>query len=215
MAWLDSRPGKLRERKRRYEAVKRFYSFLAWCGYCAYDPKLHHALGKGEPAPPSPPLPRPIQVSLSDEEVHTLLTPPKTDDPYLLRTYTFLLLLLVSRLSLDKLFWLNLDQLDLVGGFLRFGVHSCAGGCKIPREYGGVLKCYLEEARPHLMLEQGVTRSRYLFLFPAKGVPRNQRGFWRAMADYSRFCGVPIVTRPVFACTFAHGVERFLRASDP
>jgi len=170
---------------RKVAAAKSFFGFLVAEGNIKVSPTQNVAspkIGKS--------LPRPISIS----QVRLLLEQPaKLSTPEAKRDEVMLILLYASGMRVSELVNLNLDDLDLGGGYVR-----CFGkGYKerlIPIHDQAILKLgkYLEETRPQLIHNQNEPA---LFLNP-RGERLTRQGFWQKMKEYARSANLGIEVTP-------------------
>jgi len=180
-------------------SVRGFYRFLVLDGHLTGSPADDLRAPRSWPS-----LPR----FLSIEEVEHLLTQPDVATPAGLRDRALLELLYATGMRVSELVALELDTVNLDGGFL-----TCLGkGAKervvpIGRVATDWVRRYLESARPSLLKDRP---SSYLFVNARGGRSLSRVGFWKIIKKYGRQSGLtqelsPHVLRHSFA---THLLER-------
>lgn len=164
---------------RKVAAAKSFFEFLMAEGDIKNNPTDNLASPKVGKS-----LPKPITIS----EVHRLLEQPtKLSTPEAKRDETMLQLLYASGMRVSELMSLNLDDMDVKGGFVRcFGKGHKERMIPIHETACTKLKEYIGEARPHLAHREGENA---LFL-NRRGERLTRQGFWQILKAYAKDAGL-------------------------
>ncbi len=170
---------------RKVAASKSFFAFMVAEGDIKDNPTDNLAsprVGKS--------LPKPITIS----EVHRLLEQPaKLATPEAKRDETMLQLLYASGMRVSELVSLNLDDMDIKGGFVRcFGKGHKERMIPIHETACSTLKEYIEQARPRHNPKEGETA---LFL-NRRGERLTRQGFWQILKGYAKSAGLTTGVTP-------------------
>ncbi len=170
---------------RKVAAAKSFFEFMVAEGDIKDNPTDNLAsprVGKS--------LPKPITIS----EVHRLLEQPaKLSTPEAKRDETMLQLLYASGMRVSELVSLNLDDMDMKGGFVRcFGKGHKERMIPIHEQACSTLKEYIEQARPRLNHREGETA---LFL-NRRGERLTRQGFWQILKGHAKNAGLTTEVTP-------------------
>ena len=119
---------------------------------------------------------------LTVKDITLLLSAPDTDKPAGLRDAAMLELLYAAGLRVSELIHLNVQNINLTGGYVRvFGKGSRERVVPIGLYAQKRVAHYLEKARPVLLKN---TTSRFLFVARA-GKPMTRQGFWKLLKRYA------------------------------
>ncbi len=170
---------------RKVAAAKSFFEFMVAEGDIKDNPTDNLAsprVGKS--------LPKPITIS----EVHRLLEQPaKLSTPEAKRDETMLQLLYASGMRVSELVSLNLDDMDMKGGFVRcFGKGHKERMIPIHEQACSTLKEYIEQARPRHTHKEGETA---LFL-NRRGERLTRQGFWQILKGHAKNAGLTTEVTP-------------------
>ncbi len=162
---------------RALASLKSFYTYLVYAGEIAMNPARGVAPSKVE---------RKLPQILTSKEVELFLDQPERTDAKGYRDHAMLELLYATGIRVTELIDLNVDNLNLSGGFLR-----CEGKGKeriIPLYATAVraLTDYLKDVRPHLVGDPGETA---LFL-NMNGKRMSRQGFWKIIKYYQEKAGI-------------------------
>ncbi|MFH0769228.1 MAG: site-specific tyrosine recombinase XerD [Chloroflexota bacterium] len=159
---------------RKVAAAKSFFNFMVAEGNLKDNPTGNvHSPSLGRP------LPKPISVS---QVRHLLEQPTKLAMPEAKRDRAMLELLYASGMRVSELVSLNLDDIDIDGGFVRcFGKGSKERLIPIYRRAALAVEEYVKEARPRL----AATSEKALFL-NRRGERLTRQGFWQILKGYAK-----------------------------
>ncbi len=159
---------------RKVAAVKSFFNFMVSEGVMKTNP----VEGVGSPRIGKS-LPRPISVS----QVRRLLEQPtKRDTPEAKRDKAMLELLYASGMRVSELTSLNLDDIDIEGGYVRcFGKGHKERLIPVHRQATSAVAEYMKEVRPRLVRRQEETA---LFV-NARGDRLTRQGLWQILKGYA------------------------------
>ena len=158
-------------------SLKSFYGYLVRGGYASADPARGVAPARAA---------RKLPQILTSREVELLLEQPDGMDPKCCRDHAMLELLYATGIRVSELIELDVDHVDLAGGFLR-----CRGKGKeriIPL-YPTAVKAlgeYLKKVRPQLA--EG-PQERALFV-NMTGRRMSRQGFWKIIKHYQETAGI-------------------------
>lgn len=159
-------------------AIRSFYRFLFHENYIDDDPTLNIESPKLEKR-----LPRVLTVS----EVETLLSQPKSNDPWELRDRAMLELLYSTGIRVSELISLTCEDIKLEMGFLRcIGKGSKERIVPVGKIATFYVKKYIQEAR-NKFLKKNNTDILFLNRY-GEGLTR--QGFWKIIKKYSKKAGI-------------------------
>lgn len=170
---------------RKVAAARSFFGFLVAEGTISTDPTENMgspSVGKA--------LPKPITIS----QVRRLLGQPAgLDTPEAKRDTAMLELLYASGMRISEMVALDLDDVDLAGGFVRcFGKGHKERMVPIHEQAASTLGHYIEEVRPRLAHGKKVSA---LFLNP-RGERLTRQGFWQKLKEYARAAELDVPISP-------------------
>lgn len=162
-----------RSRARHLVSIRGLYRFLVQEKILVSDPARLVDLPKSG-------LKLPDVLTVKD--ITLLLSAPDTDKPAGLRDAAMLELLYAAGLRVSELIHLNVQNINLTGGYVRvFGKGSRERVVPIGLYAQKRVAHYLEKARPVLLKN---TTSRFLFVARA-GKPMTRQGFWKLLKRYA------------------------------
>lgn len=167
---------------RALASLKCLYRWLQQKGRCVENPAKNVKAEKVE---------RKLPQILSSQEVELLLEQPRCVDAKGFRDHAMLEVLYATGIRVSELISLNLDDVNLTGGYL-----VCAGKRKsriIPL-YPGAIKAladYLKHIRPDLV----APGERALFV-NMNGVRMSRQGFWKLIKYYQEKAGIQTEITP-------------------
>lgn len=175
--YLVSRGKSVATVTRASASLKSFYAFLTGEGWSKSNPAKNVTPAKVE---------RKLPQILTSKEVELFLEQPECTDPKGFRDHAMLELLYATGIRVSELIDLDVDNLNLRGGFLR-----CAGKGKeriIPLYPTAVraLNDYVESVRPQLLDAPG---EEALFV-NMNGKRMSRQGFWKIMKHYQDKAGI-------------------------
>lgn len=162
---------------RAVASLKSFYGYLLRGGYISSNPARSIASAKVE---------RKLPQILSSKEVELFLDQPECTDAKGYRDHAMLELLYATGIRVSELIDLNLDNLNLSGGFLRC---ESKGRERIIPLYPAAVKAlndYIRDVRPQLVEEPA---ERALFV-NMNGKRMSRQGFWKIMKHYQEKAGI-------------------------
>lgn len=162
---------------RAVASLKSFYSFLMAAGYITTNPARGITPAKVE---------RRLPQILTSKEVELFLEQPECVDAKGYRDHAMLELLYATGIRVSELINLNLEHLNLSGGFIR-----CVGKQKeriIPLYPAAVraLTEYVEEVRPS-MVEDPQESALFVNM---SGERMSRQGFWKIIKHYQEKAGI-------------------------
>ncbi len=179
---------------RAMASIKSFYTCLQKKGYAGGNPARNVSTEKVE---------RKLPQILSGKEVELFLAQPSGADLKGVRDRAMLELLYATGIRVSELIGLQLDDLNLDGGFLR----CCAKGKEriIPLYPAAVraLRDYVKKIRPQLIEDAG---QRVLFV-NMTGEPMSRQGFWKLVKYYQEKAGI---TKEITPHTLRHSFAAHL-----
>jgi integrase/recombinase XerD len=170
---------------RKVAAVRSFFDFLVAEGIIKTDPADNMSspsVGKA--------LPKPISIG----QVRRLLEQPaKSSTPEAKRDRVMLELLYASGMRISELVALNVDDIDVEGGYVRcFGKGNKERIIPIYEQAARLVKDYIEETRPRLLRNK---EEQALFLNP-RGDRLTRQGFWQKLKEYAKSADLGITISP-------------------
>jgi len=170
---------------RKVAAAKSFFKFMVAEGAIKDNPTQNVAspnVGRL--------LPKPISIS----QVRQLLEQPaKKSTPEAKRDRAMLELLYASGMRVSELISLNVDDIDIDGGFVRcFGKGNKERMIPIYRQAAVVVDEYIKEARPQIVRRSD---EKALFL-NRRGERLTRQGFWQILKGYAKAAGLDKAITP-------------------
>ena len=164
---------------RKIAAAKSFFKFLMFEGKITENPTQNVA---------SPVVGRLLPKPISLKQVRLLLDEPaKQSTPEAKRDRAMLELLYASGMRVSELISLNLDDLDIEGGFVRcFGKGNKERMVPIYRQAAVIVDEYIKEARPQIVRRDD---EKALFL-NRRGERLTRQGFWQILKGYAKAAGL-------------------------
>ena len=162
---------------RAMASVKSFYTCLQKTGYAGNNPARAVATAKVE---------RKLPQVLTGREVELFLEQPSCTDPKGYRDRAMLELLYATGIRVSELIGLQVNDVNLGGGFLR-----CSSKNKeriIPLYPAAVraLSDYVKKVRPHLVADPEQT----VLFVNMNGEPMSRQGFWKLVKYYQEKAGI-------------------------
>jgi integrase/recombinase XerD len=174
----DAAPYKATSVSRVLSAVRSFHRFLVSEGIAPHDPTSEVV---------RPRIPRPLPHPLSIEEVRGLIEAPDRSTPTGLRDRAILELLYGSGVRVSELTGLDVDDLDLEGGFVRVvGKGGKEREVPIGRHAQHALSSYLTRARPGLAGQ----RTRGALFLNTRGGRLSRQACAKLLAAYASQAGI-------------------------
>ena len=135
-------------------------------------------------------LPKPITIN----QVQRLLEQPdKIDTPEAKRDKAILELLYASGMRVSELVSLNVDDIDISGGYVRcFGKGHKERMIPIYQQAGVCVQTYLTGTRPHLVHSQN---EKALFV-NHRGDRLTRQGLWQILKGYAKEAGLDVEVTP-------------------
>ncbi len=156
---------------RSLASLKSFFAYLVQRGFVHSNPASGAATVKTE---------RKLPQILTGKEVELFLEQPRCVDPKGYRDHAMLELLYATGIRVSELISLNLDDINLPGGFLHC---SSRGKERIIPLYAGAVKAlndYVKNIRPQIVLNTSETA---LFV-NMNGERMSRQGFWKIIKYY-------------------------------
>ena len=176
MMYMESRNLATATIRRRFSAIKGFFSFLSEEGLLPFDPTEEMATPKTWKR-----LPHVLDI----EEVTRLLEAPQGPDPKTVRDRAMLEVLYATGMRVSELVHMRMMDLDLEESLIRIrGKGEKERLVPVGREALKWLYLYLEMR--HRLDKQG---SPYLFL-SNRGKPMTRQRFWQLIKDYASKAGI-------------------------
>ncbi len=177
---------------RKVAAMRSYFEFMMNEGNIEDNPAQNIASPKVGRA-----LPRPISIS----QVRRLLDEPaKQSKSEAKRDTAILQLLYASGMRVSELVSLNLNDVDLVGGFVRcFGKGYKERIIPIAPRAAQAVDDYLKKLRPHLIHSPDEPA---LFL-NARGERLTRQGLWQILKEYAKSVGLEGITPHTLRHSFA------------
>ena len=176
---LTSRGKSVATVTRAAASLKSFYGYLIRSGKAAANPARGVAPAKVE---------RKLPQILTSKEVELFLEQPERTDPKGCRDHAMLELLYATGIRVSELIDLNVDDLNLSGGFLR-----CAGKGRSKERiiplYAAAIRAlteYLRDVRPQL-LESADEPALFVNM---TGKRMSRQGFWKIIKSYQEKAGI-------------------------
>ena len=162
---------------RAVASLRSFYGYLLRRGWVRDDPAKGIVPGK---------VTRKLPQILTSKEVELFLEQPDRTDPKGIRDYAMLELLYATGIRVSELIALDVNSLNLTGGFLRCGA---PGKERIIPLYATAVKAlerYLKEVRPQLI---DGPQEEALFV-NMNGGRMSRQGFWKIIKHYQEKAGI-------------------------
>ncbi len=201
IAWRVEQGARPRSTARQLSSFRRFFRYLLREGVIAEDPTARIAMPK---------IGRSLPISLTEEEVESLLNAPDTVEPLGHRDRTMLELLYATGLRVSELINLRRGQINLNQGVLRIvGKGDRERLIPLGEESQDWLEQYLKGARVEILLDRQTD-----YLFPTRrGDRMTRQAFWHIIKRYARKAGIkkklsPHTVRHAFATHLLnHGAD--------
>ena len=170
---------------RKIAAAKSFFKFLMTEGIITENPTQNVV---------SPNVGRLLPKPISLKQVRLLLDQPtKQSTPEAKRDQAMLELLYASGMRVSELISLNIDDMDIEGGFVRcFGKGNKERLIPIYRQAAVIVDEYIKEARPQIVRRK---EEKALFL-NRRGDRLTRQGFWQILKGYARAAGLDVEITP-------------------
>ncbi|OGN88036.1 MAG: tyrosine recombinase XerD [Chloroflexi bacterium RBG_13_46_14] len=164
---------------RKIAAAKSFFKFMMSEGKITENPTQNIA---------SPNVGRLLPKPISLKQVRQLLDQPaKQSTPEAKRDRAMLELLYASGMRVSELISLNLEDIDIEGGFVRcFGKGNKERMIPIYRQAAVIVDEYIREARPQIVRRDD---EKALFL-NRRGERLTRQGFWQILKGYAKAAGL-------------------------
>ena len=162
---------------RAVASLRSFYGYLLRRGWVRDDPAKGIVPGK---------VTRKLPQILTSKEVELFLEQPDRTDPKGIRDHAMLELLYATGIRVSELIALDVNSLNLTGGFLRCGA---PGKERIIPLYATAVKAlerYLKEVRPQLI---DGPQEEALFV-NMNGGRMSRQGFWKIIKHYREKAGI-------------------------
>ena len=162
---------------RAVASLRSFYGYLLRRGWVRDDPAKGIVPGK---------VTRKLPQILTSKEVELFLEQPDRTDPKGIRDHAMLELLYATGIRVSELIALDVNSLNLTGGFLRCGA---PGKERIIPRYATAVKAlerYLKEVRPQLI---DGPQEEALFV-NMNGGRMSRQGFWKIIKHYQEKAGI-------------------------
>ena len=162
---------------RAVASLRSFYGYLLRRGWVRDDPAKGIVPGK---------VTRKLPQILTSKEVELFLEQPDRTDPKGIRDHAMLELLYATGIRVSELIALDVNSLNLTGGFLRCGA---PGKERIIPLYATTVKAlerYLKEVRPQLI---DGPQEEALFV-NMNGGRMSRQGFWKIIKHYQEKAGI-------------------------
>ena len=162
---------------RAVASLRSFYGYLLRRGWVRDDPAKGIVPGK---------VTRKLPQILTSKEVELFLEQPDRTDPKGIRDHAMLELLYATGIRVSELIALDVNSLNLTGGFLRCGA---PGKERIIPLYATAVKAlerYLKEVRPQLI---DGPQEEALFVNMSGG-RMSRQGFWKIIKHYQEKAGI-------------------------
>ena len=162
---------------RAVASLRSFYGYLLRRGWVRDDPAKGIVPGK---------VTRKLPQILTSKEVELFLEQPDRTDPKGIRDHAMLELLYATGIRVSELIALDVNSLNLTGGFLRCGA---PGKERIIPLYATAVKAlerYLKEVRPQLI---DGPQEEDLFV-NMNGGRMSRQGFWKIIKHYQEKAGI-------------------------
>ena len=162
---------------RAVASLRAFYGYLLRRGWVRDDPAKGIVPGK---------VTRKLPQILTSKEVELFLEQPDRTDPKGIRDHAMLELLYATGIRVSELIALDVNSLNLTGGFLRCGA---PGKERIIPLYATAVKAlerYLKEVRPQLI---DGPQEEALFV-NMNGGRMSRQGFWKIIKHYQEKAGI-------------------------
>ncbi len=169
---------------RKIAAAKSFFKFMVSEGKITENPTRNVA---------SPNVGRILPKPITLKQVRLLLDQPaKSTTPEGKRDRAMLELLYASGMRVSELISLNVDDIDIEGGFVRcFGKGSKERMIPIYRQAALIVDEYIREARPQI-----VRREEKALFLNRRGERLTRQGFWQILKGYAKAAGLDDAITP-------------------
>ena len=177
MDWMQSRGKSAASATRFLASVKSFYNYLMAQGAVKQNPAKGIAAAKSEKKYPE---------VLTSREVELFLEQPQCVDAKGFRDHAMLELLYATGMRVTELISLNMEDLNLVAGFVRC---ESKGRERIIPLYRTAIKAlgdYVREVRPQIIAD---SQEEALFV-NMNGERMSRQGFWKIIKYYQEKAGI-------------------------
>lgn len=168
---------------RAMASIKSFYACLQKTGYAGGNPARSVATAKVE---------RKLPQILSGKEVELFLAQPSSADVKGVRDRAMLELLYATGIRVSELIALELDDVNLDGGFLRCRAKGKERVIPLYPAAVQALRNYIRKVRPQLIEDSD---QRVLFV-NMTGEPMSRQGFWKLVKYYQEKAGITTEITP-------------------
>ncbi len=211
-AWLTNNGKSSATVTRSLASIKGFYSFLVTSGFAEQNPaKLIH-LAKVE---------KKLPQILTGREVELLLEQPQCTDPKGYRDKAMLELLYATGIRVSELISLNVEDVNLPGGFIRCANVGKARSIPLYPAAIRAIQTYVTQIRPSMIAEP---TEQALFV-NLSGERMSRQGFWKIIKHYQQTANIqkeitPHTLRHSFAAHLLengadlHSIQEMLGHSD-
>jgi integrase/recombinase XerD len=190
---------------RKIAALKSFFGYLMAVGVITTDPSIGL-----EP----PKVAKRAPKTLTGEEVDRLLAAPgASNSPKSIRDRALLELLYATGLRVSELVALQVEDIDLVGHFVRVHSDDSSKDRSLPlnEQAAQSLATYLERSRPSLVKNSGAQPALFL---NQRGQKLTRQGMWLIIKEYAKQVGLTYdVTPHVLRHSFAAHMLKNNKAS--
>ena len=162
---------------RAVASLRSFYGYLLRRGWVRDDPAKGIVPGK---------VTRKLPQILTSKEVELFLEQPDRTDPKGIRDHAMLELLYATGIRVSELIALDVNSLNLTGGFLRCGAPGKERIIPLYATAGKALERYLKEVRPQLI---DGPQEEALFV-NMNGGRMSRQGFWKIIKHYQEKAGI-------------------------
>ena len=177
--YLTSRGKSVSTVTRAAASLKSFYGYLIRTGQMTSNPAKGVAPARAE---------RKLPQILTSREVEIFLEQPERSDPKGCRDHAMLELLYATGIRVSELIELNVDALNLSGGFLRC-TGKGRGKERIIPLYAAAVRAlteYLRDVRPQLL----ETPDEPALFVNMSGKRMSRQGFWKIIKHYQEKAGI-------------------------
>ena len=162
---------------RAVASLRSFYGYLLRRGWVRDDPAKGIVPGK---------VTRKLPQILTSKEVELFLEQPDRTDPKGIRDHAMLELLYATGIRVSELIALDVNSLNLTGGFLRCGAPGKEPIIPLSATAVKALERYLKEVRPQLI---DGPQEEALFV-NMNGGRMSRQGFWKIIKHYQEKAGI-------------------------
>jgi len=177
MNWMQGRGKSAASITRFLASVKSFYNFLLSKGSVKTNPAKGIAAEKAEKKYPE---------ILTSREVELFLEQPKCEDPKGYRDHAMLELLYATGIRVSELISLNLEDVDLIAGFIRCKSKGRERIIPLYRTAVKALRDYVRNIRPQIIADM---EEEALFV-NMNGERMSRQGFWKIIKYYQEKAGI-------------------------